>query len=109
MITKVEGPELSARPIEIKTILDEAGNKLGEAEYINGQLHGVCRLWSPSGQLIQESHFLSGVNHGPYKSWWDNGQKKEEGQYLNGTRVGLYRWYTLEGNLWKEHIYPDVS
>jgi antitoxin component YwqK of YwqJK toxin-antitoxin module len=108
MITKIEDPKLSAMPIETKTIFDEAGNKLGEAEYVNGQLHGICRFWSPSGQLIQESHFFSGEYHGPYKSWWDNGHKKEEGQYLSGKRIGFYPWYTLEGKLWKEHSYPDM-
>jgi hypothetical protein len=53
---------------EIKIITDDAGNKIGEAEYLDGKLHGVNRLWSSNGHLILHAHFYRGEYHGLYQT-----------------------------------------
>lgn len=94
---------------EKRIIEDQAGRKIGEAEYLNGKPHGVTRVWNPDGVLTLEAEMDSGEYHGKYTSWWDNGQKKEEGQYHRGQKVGAYRWYSENGALIQEVDFgPEV-
>jgi len=94
---------------ETKIIENEKGQKLGEAEYFNGKLHGINKIWSQNGSLTQLINYQNGELHGTYETWWENGNKKEVGQFFNGERIGMYRWYTQEGELWKEHTYSEVK
>jgi antitoxin component YwqK of YwqJK toxin-antitoxin module len=97
-----------ALQVELREIHDASGRRLGEAEYVNGKLHGRSRIWTPGGVLVQESHFRNGEKDGPYQTWWDNGQPKEVGTFSDGKRVGIYRWFHDSGELWQEHNYDDA-
>jgi antitoxin component YwqK of YwqJK toxin-antitoxin module len=94
---------------ELRTIEDDSGRKIGEAEYLDGKPHGVTKIWTPEGVLTQEAELEFGEYHGKYCAWWNNGKKKEEGRFYRGKRVGLYRWYSENGALLKEEDYgPSI-
>lgn len=86
-----------------------AGIKIGEADYQDGKLHGRSVLWNETGNKILDACYESGELHGPYSSWWDNGIVKEQGCFKNGKRVGVYRWFTQGGKLLSEQSYPTDS
>jgi antitoxin component YwqK of YwqJK toxin-antitoxin module len=90
---------------ETRRILGEQSQVLATAEYLDGQLDGVSRVYTPSGALIQEMRYQGGQLHGQYRAWWDNGVLKECGQYADGQRIGEYRWYEEKGKLLQSHTY----
>lgn len=93
---------------EIRILKDDAGRKIGEAEYVNGKAFGMSRLWAEEGVMTLEAEMENGEYHGKYRSRWNNGNKKEEGQFFRGQRVGVYKWYTQDGSLLKEEDYGPV-
>jgi antitoxin component YwqK of YwqJK toxin-antitoxin module len=46
---------------EIKEIRDEAGRLHAQAEYGDGKLDGINRIWNLDGQLIEQSQFKDGL------------------------------------------------
>jgi antitoxin component YwqK of YwqJK toxin-antitoxin module len=94
---------------EIKEIFDEHGNKIGEAEYVNGVPNGLCRLWYANGQLHLDAQMKNGEYDGPYCSYWENGQAKEKGTYSKGTKVGVFSWFDQSGELIQKHSFPENS
>ena len=93
--------------VEVREIHDSEGNRIGEAEYVDGKPHGKSRLWSPSGVLIHESHLRAGEYDGPFRTWWNNGQPKEVGVFSKGKRVGVYQWFSESGQLIQERSYDE--
>ena len=92
---------------EARKVTDNDGRVLATAEYVDGVLDGVSRVFLPSGTLVVEMHFSAGEMHGAYRSWWDNRVLKEQGNYANGKRVGEYLWFKDDGTLWTSHVYPE--
>jgi antitoxin component YwqK of YwqJK toxin-antitoxin module len=90
---------------ETRRILGEKSELLATAEYLDGKLDGVSRVYSPSGRLVQEAHYLGGQLHGPYRAWWDSGNLKESGEYAGGRRIGEFRWFRDDGTLMESHHY----
>jgi len=40
------------------------GQLMYEWNYINGQLHGLCKGWYSNGQLMYEWNYINGQRHG---------------------------------------------
>ena len=98
---------MSSAERQSRQLLDDAGEVVGTAQYLDGELDGVAQTFA-AGVLIEEASYVAGQLHGPYRSWWHNGTAKEQGTFNRGSRVGVYRWYQLDGSLWQEHDYGSV-
>ena len=55
-----------------------------EANYKNGELHGLVRNWYENGQLKFEANYENGELHGLVRNWYENGQLEFEANYKNG-------------------------
>ncbi len=79
------------------------------AEYLDGRLDGVSRVYSPSGTLLQEMYYPDGEPQGPYRSWWDAGTVKELGEYAQAQRIGVYSRFNEDGTLRRTHYHETVA
>ena len=41
-----------------------------ETSYVNGQLHGECKVWYEDSKIRHEHHYVNGQLHGECKSWY---------------------------------------
>ena len=69
------------------------GNLEYEAEYINGKLDGISRVWSEDSSLLSESEYSHGQPHGTWKKFHPNGSLMYEVQYEFGQKHGDEKWY----------------
>ena len=49
------------------------GNKSHEIPYLNGNIHGLVRLWHLNGQLLVASNYKNGHRHGFRRCWLNDG------------------------------------
>lgn len=55
------------------TFFDEAGNKVGETEFLRGDYHGRRVEFTADGKLKFEEHWVNGKRQGPQKAFDANG------------------------------------
>ncbi len=51
------------------TFFDEAGNKVGETEFLRGDYHGRRVEFTPAGQMKLEETWVNGKRQGPQKAF----------------------------------------
>ena len=69
------------------------GNIEYEAEYVNGKLDGLSRVWLEDGTLLSESEYSNGQPHGIWRSYYQNRAVKYEVYYEYGKKHGLEKWF----------------
>jgi antitoxin component YwqK of YwqJK toxin-antitoxin module len=80
----------------------ENGRLFSEMEFQHGVGDGAIREWNDEGTKILEATLKDGEYHGHFKAWWRNGLLKEDGIFNKGKHAKGYRYYTDEGELWRE-------
>ena len=70
-----------------------------EEEYVNGQIHGVDRLYYPTGQLYSEYHYTHGDLNGDYTVYFPNGKIMEKGSYKDDEYNGTTQMFGEDGLL----------
>ena len=78
------------------------GNVEYEAEFINGKLDGVSRVWLEDGTLISESEYSNGQPHGIWMRYHPNGSIKYEIRYEYGKKNGDEKWFYENGRVKSE-------
>lgn len=61
---------------------------------LNGDVHGIVRIWYPDGQLAEEGHYRNGIAHGPAQCWYRDGIMKKEHHFHKGSVHGVQKkWF----------------
>lgn len=82
------------------TIYNEAGKKTEEAQFKNGMLNGVRKIYDTESDALKiEETYVDDNFEGPYKSYFTSGQIKQEGQYIDGAMNQLWKYYYPSGQL----------
>ncbi|MEM6723869.1 MAG: toxin-antitoxin system YwqK family antitoxin [Bacteroidota bacterium] len=76
---------------------DELGQKIYEANMVDGVQQGIEKQWYPSGKLKSEVPFEQGKPNGLAVQYWENGNKRSEGQFLVGYEEGIHNWWFEDG------------
>lgn len=93
----------------LRRVWAPSGQLLVETKYRMGQPHGLARTWNVHGRLVNRVTYRDGRHSGPFTTWWDNGQIKEQGAYLNGQRVGWYVWFDSDGTELGRYHYAEPA
>jgi antitoxin component YwqK of YwqJK toxin-antitoxin module len=70
-----------------------------EANFENGLRQGEARKWNEDGLLVEIAHYKDDVLHGHFWSCWANGRVREEGEFRLGRRVAPFTWYDEDGRV----------
>jgi antitoxin component YwqK of YwqJK toxin-antitoxin module len=65
----------------------EFGRPVEEANYVDGQLHGIYKQYYRSGKLLKEVEFKNGVQDGTYRYYDEAGNLSLEYEYRNGEKI----------------------
>ena len=77
------------------------------ASYRNNLLHGPWGKYS-FGRPEEEAEYKDGQLHGMYKVYYQrDGKLQSEAEYKNGKQDGLYRFYNEEGQITLEYQYKN--
>lgn len=71
---------------------DDAGRRIAETPYVDGQRSGIERMWSATGQLLSERGFLLDSLHGSVRSWFEDGRQQSEATYELGICTAKQDW-----------------
>lgn len=91
----------------LRRVWAPSGQILVETRYRDGKPHGLARTWTVHGQIVSEITYQNGKHSGPFTSWWDNGRVKEKGTYFNDRRVGWYIWFDSDGTQLGRYHYAE--
>ena len=83
------------------------GNIEYEAEFINGKLDGLSRVWIEDGTLISESEYNNGQPHGMWKRYHNNGLAMYTMQYEYGQKHGYEIWYYKNAHVKSEQKFNN--
>jgi antitoxin component YwqK of YwqJK toxin-antitoxin module len=73
---------------------DERGQKVLEAHWRDGYLHGRRTRWLSSGQIAEDATYARCRLHGGYRTWHRGGQALVEAEFRDGLRQGPFAcWY----------------
>lgn len=99
---KEEWSEVDGRKEGWRRFYLESGLMFSEMEFRNGVGNGVIREWRADGSLRLEATLKDGEYHGHFSTWWPNGLLMEDGDFDCGRHMKGYRYYTEDGEIWKE-------
>ncbi|WP_124540715.1 tetratricopeptide repeat protein [Piscinibacter terrae] len=66
------------------TEYSEAGQRLSEGHYVQGQEHGLWRDFHPNGQLAALGEYVGGKEHGIWRFWDEAGTEGPSLNYVHG-------------------------
>jgi len=58
--------------------------KMREQELLNGDPHGVCKVYDQRGRVIQEMHYRNGRLHGTMTVYGTDGKPQKTVEYEDG-------------------------
>lgn len=87
----------------------ENGQKMLEGHWERGLPDGVTTTWFVNGQTKRQVEFQQGVPHGIWKTWDENGKLREEKEYVLGSAVGNWREWNEDGALIRDDFYGTAS
>jgi antitoxin component YwqK of YwqJK toxin-antitoxin module len=80
------------------------GNVKAEANFDQGKLEGVYRIYHESGALQEEGHYIADKKNGMFTSWAEDGTKLLEQKFSRDQRDGLVQqWYPSGGLKFSEN------
>jgi hypothetical protein len=85
----------------------EDGTPKYEKNYKDGKLHGVYKWWYGDGTPKYEENYKDGKEHGVCKEWYDDGTPKSEHNYKDGKEHGVCKEWYDDGTPKSEHNYKD--
>lgn len=68
------------------------GEKMSEANYVDGREEGLFTMWHDNRQKAYEHTRVKGLLEGCVRGWHSNGQLSHETIYVNGDKVGGKSW-----------------
>jgi len=61
---------------------------------LNGNVHGIVRIWYPDGKLAEEGHYRDGIAHGLSQRWYRDGVMENEHHLQKGLVHGVQKkWF----------------
>ncbi len=75
----------------------ESGQVEQICPYVDGQIHGYCKIYWPSGQLKACGAYHKGQIDRHWKYYYENGVLEREGPMLNGKQNGHWTHYYESG------------
>ena len=78
------------------------GNLEYEAEFVNGKLDGVSKVWLEDGTLYSVSQYSNDQPHGAWKKFHPNGKLLFAVNYEYGEKHGTEKWYYENGQVKSE-------
>ncbi|MDQ0086112.1 antitoxin component YwqK of YwqJK toxin-antitoxin module [Variovorax boronicumulans] len=84
----------------------EAGRRIAETPYVDGQRCGTAREWSATGRLLSEQSFLLNSLHGQARTWFEDGKSKSDATYELGICVVKREW-DVEGALTSDYCLTE--
>ena len=78
------------------------GNLEYEAEFVNGKLDGISKVWLEDGTLYSVSQYSNDQSHGAWKKFHPNGKLMFEVNYEYGQKHGYEKWYHENGSIKSE-------
>ena len=88
--------------IDVERSYFSNGNVEYEAEFINGKLDGLSRVWLEDGTLISESEYSNGHPHGIWMQYHPNGTIKHKLHYEYGKKNSDEKWFYENGQIKSE-------
>jgi antitoxin component YwqK of YwqJK toxin-antitoxin module len=85
----------------------EDGTLFIEHNYKDGKLHGVTKRWCKDGTLYIEHNYKDGKSHGVTKRWYGDGTLFIEYNYKDGKLHGVYKSWYEDGTPQFERNYKD--
>ena len=64
----------------------------------DGNPHGNCKEWYPSGNIFKDQNFKHGAPHGSMKEYFDNGNIRQEYNFKNGQHHGISNEFYEDGS-----------
>lgn len=80
---------------------------MAEEPYKNDQLHGIKKVYYPSGNLSEEIEYKNGIEDGISVQYAENGVKIKETQYKKGVLDGPIIIRNAEGEIIDQDEYVD--
>ncbi|KAB1153854.1 toxin-antitoxin system YwqK family antitoxin [Tenacibaculum aiptasiae] len=74
------------------------GKPFHKANYKNGKLDGVRKVFYESGELKQQGKYNDGKREGVWKTFYKNGKIETKGKYRDNEKVGV--WKTFYKNVY---------
>ena len=74
---------------------------------IEGERHGLAKVWYEDGPLSCEWNYKDGKDHGVCKGWWKDGTPQYERNYKDGKEHGVCKGWYEDGTLDTEDNYKD--
>ena len=91
--------------IDVERSYFSNGNIEYEAEFVNGKLDGLSRVWLEDGTLISESEYSNDQPHGIWIKYHPIGSVKYKVRYEYGKKHGYERWFYENGQVKSEQKY----
>lgn len=83
------------------------GKIADESHYVNGNLEGISRWFSPKGVEIKTFVYEKNELHGISKYYSDEGELIAEGLYKRGRKTGVWKYYN-NGKLVKQEDFTYI-
>ena len=87
---------------ELKQSFFSNGNLEYEAEFVNGKLDGVSKVWLEDGTLYSVSQYSNDQPHGAWKKFHPNGKLLFAVNYKYEEKHGTEKWYYENGQVKSE-------
>lgn len=104
VVNKEEPEENDSIPKEVVRI-----NKTTKVKSVlmilNGEKHGLCKQFYPTGEIWKESMYSENKLHGKSKIYYETGKPKRAVDYYKGVKNGKFMEYYKSGNLKTEITY----
>ncbi len=81
------------------------GSKYIEGAYQNNERNGTWTAYFRNGNVWSQAEYVDGEEHGLKRVYFENGQIYYEGHKINNQRTGTWKFWDIEGNLTKEVNY----
>lgn len=78
-----------------------------EGNYVNGDPHGLFKLYYFDGSLSSSKNFEKGFLDGDYIEYHHNGKVYLQGSYEIGKRKGIWKYFSEDGKKTREENYVD--
>lgn len=82
-------------------------NIMSEEYYVNGELHGLKKVFYPDGKMSEEINYQNGIQNGYSYQYAENGVKLREEFYVNGAQHGKAVYRDGSGKVVSEGEYDN--
>lgn len=86
---------------------DAMDAKTSEEYYKDGRLHGIRRIFYPSGPVAEIKHYVNGVEEGSWEKFFEDGKSQLKGNYRKGEKHGPFIVFAPEGTIIIKGQYKD--